>query len=107
MNSKDSAILIFEQDGIGAHIAEARKLRGLTQSGLAMLVPWSSSLVSQVERGVRPATPWLVAAVARALRTDVPQFLGQPYRGATERTDRVHARIPDIRIAVTYSDVPP
>ena len=57
MNSRESAILIFEQDGIGAHIAEARKLRGLTQSGLAMLVPCSSSLVSQVERGVRPATP--------------------------------------------------
>lgn len=107
MNAKDSAILIFEQDGIGARIAEARKLRGLTQSGLAMLVPCSSSLVSQVERGVRPATPWLVAAVARALHTDVPQLLGQPYRGATERTDRVHASIPQIRIAMNYWDVPP
>ena len=107
MNARDSAILIFEQDGIGARIAEARKLRGLTQSGLAMLVPCSSSLVSQVERGVRPATPWLVAAVARALHTDVPQLLGQPYRGATERTDRVHASIPQIRIAMNYWDVPP
>jgi transcriptional regulator with XRE-family HTH domain len=107
MNAKESAILIFEQDGIGARIAEARKLRGLTQSGLAMLVPCSSSLVSQVERGVRPATPWLVAAVAQALHTDVPQLLGQPYRGATERTDRVHASIPQIRIAMNYWDVPP
>jgi transcriptional regulator with XRE-family HTH domain len=107
MNAKESAILIFEQDGIGSRIAEARKLRGLTQSGLAMLVPCSSSLVSQVERGVRPATPWLVAAVARTLQTDVPQLLGQPYRGATERTDRVHASIPQIRIAMNYWDVPP
>ncbi len=107
MNPKDSTILIFEQDGIGARIAEARKLRGLTQSGLAMLVPCSSSLVSQVERGVKPATPWLVAAVAQALQTDVPQLLGQPYRGATERTDRVHASIPQIRIAMNYWDVPP
>jgi transcriptional regulator with XRE-family HTH domain len=107
MNPKEPPILIFEQDGIGTRLAEARKLRGLTQSGLAMLVPCSSSLVSQVERGVRPATPWLVAAVARALHTDVPQLLGQPYRGATERTDRVHASIPQIRIAMNYWDVPP
>jgi transcriptional regulator with XRE-family HTH domain len=102
-----TSILILEQDGIGTRIAEARKLRGLTQSGLSMLVPCSSSLISQVERGVKPATPWLVAAVARALHTDVPQLLGQPYRGATERTDRVHASIPQIRIAMNYWDVPP
>src|SRR5215469_3266799 len=107
MSTDDSAILIFERDGIGPRIAEARKLRGLTQSGLAMLVPCSASLVSQVERGAKPATPWLVAAVARALHTDVPQLLGQPYRGATERSDRVHASIPQIRIAMTYWDVPP
>jgi transcriptional regulator with XRE-family HTH domain len=107
MNSKGPAILILEQDGIGTRIADARKLRGLTQSGLAMLVPCSSSLVSQVERGVKPATPWLVAAVSRVLHIDVPQLLGQPYRGATERTDRVHASIPQIRIAMTYWDVPP
>jgi transcriptional regulator with XRE-family HTH domain len=107
MSPSGSAILIFEQDGIGSRIAEARKLRGLTQSGLAMLVPCSSSLVSQVERGVKPATPWLVAAVARALHIDVPQLLGQPYRGSTERTDRVHASIPQIRIAMNYWDVPP
>jgi transcriptional regulator with XRE-family HTH domain len=97
----------MEQDGIGVRIAEARKLRGLTQSGLAMLVPCSASLVSQVERGAKPATPWFVAAVARALHIDVPQLLGQPYRGTTERTDRVHAAIPQIRIAMTYWDVPP
>src|SRR5215472_3493316 len=107
MSPSGSAILILEQDGIGTRIAEARKLRGLTQSGLAMLVPCSSSLVSQVERGAKPATPWFVAAVARALNTDVPQLLGQPYRGTTERTDRVHASIPQIRIAMNYWDVPP
>ena len=107
MSPSDPAILILEQDGIGTRIAEARKLRGLTQAGLAMLVPCSGSLVSQVERGAKPATPWFVAAVARALHIDVPQLLGQPYRGTTERTDRVHASIPQIRIALTYWDVPP
>jgi transcriptional regulator with XRE-family HTH domain len=107
MSPNDPAILILEQDGIGTRIAEARKLRGLTQAGLAMLVPCSASLVSQVERGAKPVTPWFVAAVARALHIDVPQLLGQPYRGTTERTDRVHASIPQIRIALTYWDVPP
>jgi hypothetical protein len=72
-----------------------------------MAIPCSKSLISQVERGAKPATPWLVGAVARALHIDVPQLLGQPYRGTTERTDRVHASIPQIRIAMTYWDVPP
>jgi transcriptional regulator with XRE-family HTH domain len=99
--------LILDQDGIGRRLAEARKLRGLTQGGLAMAIPCSKSLISQVERGAKPATPWLVGAVARALHIDVPQLLGQPYRGTTERTDRIHASIPQIRIAMTYWDVPP
>ncbi len=107
MTPSGPTILIVEQDGIGRGIAEARKLRGLTQEGLALLVPCSKSLVAQVERGAKQATPWFVAAVARALHTDVPQLLGQPYRGATDRADRVHASIPEIRIAMNYWDVPP
>jgi transcriptional regulator with XRE-family HTH domain len=98
--------LILDQSGIGPRIAEARKLRGLTQDGPAMRIPCSKSLISQVERGVKPATPWFVAAVARALNSDLPELLGQPYRGTTERTDRVHASIPQIRIAMNYWDVP-
>src|SRR5258708_28763714 len=101
------AILILDQDSIGARVAEARKLRGLTQDGLALLVPCSKSLISQVERGFKPATPWFVAAVARALHIDIPQLLGQPYRGTTERTDRLHASIPQIRIVMNYWDVAP
>ncbi|MFI6174379.1 helix-turn-helix domain-containing protein [Nonomuraea sp. NPDC051191] len=100
-------ILIMDQAGIGPRIAEARKLAGLTQDGLALLVPCSKSLVSQVERGCKPATPWLVAAVARALHIDVTELTGQPYRGSTRHTDRVHASIPAIRIALSHWDVPP
>jgi transcriptional regulator with XRE-family HTH domain len=107
MSPADPAILIFDEDGIGDHIAEARKLRGLTQSGLAVAVPCSLSLIAQVEQGAKPATPWLVAAVARALHTDVPTLLGQPYRGTTEQTDRAHAAIPRIRVALNYWDVAP
>jgi transcriptional regulator with XRE-family HTH domain len=101
------AILIIDQDSIGVRLAEARKLRGLTQDGLALRVPCSKSLISQIERGVKPATPWFVSAVAAVLHIDVPELLGQPYRGATERTDRVHASIPQIRITMNYWDVPP
>src|SRR6185437_8864473 len=101
------AVLIFDQESIGPRVAEARKLRGLTQDGLALLVPCSKSLISQVERGFKPATPWFVAAAARALHIDIPQLLGQPYRGTTERTDRLHASIPQIRIVMNYWDVAP
>jgi transcriptional regulator with XRE-family HTH domain len=101
------AILILDQEGIGPRIAEARKLRNLTQAGLAVAAHCSKSLIFQVEQGTKPATPWLVAAVARALNTDVPSLLGQPYRGTTENSDRIHAAIPQIRIAMNYWDVPP
>lgn len=99
--------MLSSRESIGRRVAAARKLRGLTQDGLALLVPCSKSLVSQVERRFKPATPWFVAAVARALHTDVPQLLGQPHRGTTERSDRRHASIPQIRIVMNYWDVPP
>ncbi|GAA3230635.1 hypothetical protein GCM10020216_048750 [Nonomuraea helvata] len=72
-----------------------------------MIVPCSKSLVSQVERGSKPATPWFIAAVARALHVDVTELTGQPYRGSTGRADRVHASIAAIRVALNYWDVPP
>ena len=40
-----------------------------------MRVPCSKSLVSQVERGVTPVTPWFVGAVARALNLPFFCFL--------------------------------
>lgn len=101
-----STVLILDQGGIAPRIAEARKLRGLTQDGLAARIPCSKSLVSQVERGRKPATPWFVAAVARALNIDLTDLLGQPYLGTTERTNRAHASIPQIRIALNYWVIP-
>ncbi|HEY0485822.1 MAG TPA: helix-turn-helix transcriptional regulator [Mycobacteriales bacterium] len=103
----EPAILIVDPGGIGARVADARKLRGLTQQGLARRVPCSPSLVSQVERGSRPPTPWFVAAVARALHVGLTDLTGQPYRGTTGHTDRAHASIPGIRAVLNYWDVPP
>lgn len=92
---------------IGQRIARARKLRRLTQAELATRAPCSKSLIAQVERGHKPATPSLIVAVARVLNVDVTELTGQPYRGGNASTDRVHAAIPDIRQAIAYWDIPP
>ena len=100
----------MDEASIGRRIARARKLREnpLTQAGLAARVPCSKSLISQVERGHKPATPSLVAAVARALSVDVTELTGQPYGAGNGRPpDRIHAAIPAIRQALVYWDIPP
>jgi transcriptional regulator with XRE-family HTH domain len=94
-------------DPIGRRIAHARKLRGLTQIGLAGRAHVSKSLVAQVESGHKPATPSVVAAVAAALNVDVTDLTGQPYRGTDARSDRIYAAIPQIRQALVYWDIPP
>ena len=54
--------LMDAEDAVGRRIARARKLRGLTQTGLAGRAHVSKSLIAQVESGHKPATPsrrWL------------------------------------------------
>lgn len=67
----------------------------------------SKSLIAQVESGHKPATPSLIAAVAGALTVDVTDLTGQPYRGSSARSDRIHAAIPMIRQALVYWDIAP
>lgn len=95
------------EDAIGRRISHARKLRGLTQTGLAGRAHISKSLIAQVESGHKPATPSLVAAVSSALNVDVTDLTGQPYRGTDTRSDRIHAAIPQIRQALVYWDIAP
>ncbi|GGK72717.1 hypothetical protein Sme01_07790 [Sphaerisporangium melleum] len=102
-----STVPIGEDGMIGRLIAHARKLRGLTQRELAGRVPCSVSLIAQVEGGHKPASPSLIGAVARVLHVDVTELTGQPYRGRTAGTDRIHAAIPQIREALVYWDIPP
>ncbi len=92
---------------IGQAIANARKLRGLTQQGLADRVPCSVSLVRKVERGYRDATPSFISAVSRALHVEVTDLTGQPYRGQTASEDAVHEPIADLRREVAVYDLPP
>ena len=67
----------------------------------------SRSLLAKVETGAKPATPSLVAAVARACSVDPAEINGQPYRGNDKNSDAVHATIPAIRMALAYVDIAP
>jgi transcriptional regulator with XRE-family HTH domain len=92
---------------IGQRVARARKLRDLNQEQLAARMHVSKSLVAQVERGHKPATQAFITAAANALNVDVTELTGQPYRGRTAASDRIHAAIPEIRQAVAYWDIAP
>lgn len=69
-----------DDDRVGARVKVLRALMGLTQDALARRANLSTSLVSQVERGVTPASPGFIAAVARALSVPQSRLTGQPYR---------------------------
>lgn len=89
---------------IGQRIASARKARGLTQFQLAQRIPCSKSLVAQVERGHKPATPSFTAGAARALGVRLERLTGQPYEDPRRGT--VHATVPDIQTAMLSWDLP-
>ncbi|WP_083924472.1 helix-turn-helix domain-containing protein [Nocardiopsis lucentensis] len=90
----------------GQRVARLRKLRGLTQHGLAGRSHVSRGLIAKVETGDRVATPAFIAAVSTALSVDPTEISGQPFRGETTATDRVHATIPEVRRALDAIDVP-
>ncbi|MFF3439919.1 helix-turn-helix domain-containing protein [Streptosporangium sp. NPDC002721] len=94
------------EERIGRRIAQARKLRGLTQQQLADRVPCSKSLIAQVERGHKPATQALVTAVARTLRIGLGELTGQPYLDPEARENRIHQRVPELRRALLTWDLP-
>lgn len=97
----------MREEHIGARIAAERRLRGLTQRQLADRVHVSHSLVTKVERGDRPATPALVAAVARILRVEQGRLTGQPYFTGDRAQDAVHDLIPELRREITSYGLPP
>lgn len=99
--------MVDSDETIGRRIARARKLRGLTQIGLAQRSHLSKSLIAQVESGHKSATPSLIAAVASSMSIDVTDLTGQPYRGTDVRSDRIYTALPQIRQALVYWDIPP
>ncbi len=90
----------------GARIAEQRKLARLTQRQLADLLPYSYSLLTQVECGARPATADFVAACAKVLSIDVTVLTGQPYVTELQR-DRLAELVRPIRESLDLYDLGP
>ena len=93
-------------ESVGKRVAQLRRLRGQTQTQLAELACVSLSLVRRVEQGQVPATPAFIGAVARALHSSPAELQGQPFRGNTPDSDRVHATIGPLRTEVVLSGIP-
>jgi transcriptional regulator with XRE-family HTH domain len=94
----------LDGEQIGVRIAAQRKVAGLTQRGLAGLIPYSYSLLRHVETGHKNAAPDFVSAVARALRIDVTALTGQPY--VTElQQDRLAELIRPVRESLDLYDL--
>ncbi|WAZ18995.1 helix-turn-helix domain-containing protein [Streptomyces cinnabarinus] len=96
----------LDDNHTGARIAEQRKLARLTQRQLADLLPYSYSLLTQVECGARPATADFVAACAKALNVDVTVLTGQPYVTELQR-DRLAELVRPIRESLDLYDLGP
>lgn len=95
-----------DDDHTGTRIREQRKLARLTLRQLADRIPFSYSLLTQVECGARPASVDFVAAAARALGIDVTTLTGQPY--VTElQQDRLAELVRPIREALDLYDLGP
>jgi transcriptional regulator with XRE-family HTH domain len=94
----------IDDDHTGARIAAQRKLAGLTQRALAARIPYSYSLLHQVEAGHKPASPDLVATVARELHVDVAALTGQPYITELQK-DRLAELVRPIREALDLYDL--
>jgi transcriptional regulator with XRE-family HTH domain len=91
-------------DHIGRHIAQQRKLAGLTQTQLATQTGYSLSLIKQVETGAKPATPALVATIARGLHIHQGLLTGQPDHTLL-RADALDRTISAIRDALDLFDL--
>lgn len=96
-----------KNDGVGARVAEERKLVGWTQARLASEANVSTSLVKAVEQGRAPASPAFIAACGRALKVGVTALLEQPYPRTTRDEQLVHAGIPEIRRELAVYRIPP
>jgi transcriptional regulator with XRE-family HTH domain len=87
---------------IGERIAIYRNRRGLSQVVLAGLVGRSESWLSQVERGVRGVDRMsVIIEIARALRIDVAELVGQPFSLGPADGAHDYAKAAAIRSALT------
>ncbi|RBM20201.1 helix-turn-helix domain-containing protein [Streptomyces sp. PT12] len=94
------------EDHTGARVADYRKLRHLTQDGLAQRAFVSRGMIAKVEAGLSPASPSFVAAVGRALGMDVSVLYGQPYISEM-RKDQIDQLISPLSEALDLYDIEP
>lgn len=95
-----------DPESIGARIARIRKIRHLTQTGLAERAHISYSMLTKIEQGNKQASPSVVAAIARALSIPVTDLTGQPYL-AELQADQLDALIQPIRESLDVYDLGP
>ncbi|MET9290881.1 helix-turn-helix domain-containing protein [Streptomyces sp. NPDC003077] len=86
----------------GENIAVLRKARGLDQRKLARQTQISVSYLTKIETGLRPATPPVVAALAKALHVSTARIYGQPFLHPSEQADLLN----DLRAAVRRHTLP-
>ncbi|MFE1560880.1 helix-turn-helix domain-containing protein [Streptomyces sp. NPDC058734] len=91
-------------DHTGARIKRLRLERGLTQTALSDLSQVPYSTLTKAEQGVKPASPYVIAQVARALRVDVATVIGQPYVSEL-REDQLDVLVQPIREALDVYDL--
>lgn len=92
-------------DAVATHVAQARKLAGLTQRQLADRANISVGLVRSVEQRRAPATQAFIGAVAKALRVSVSELTGQPFIFAPGPDTEVHAAIAGLRTELAAYDI--
>ncbi|MFF8695593.1 helix-turn-helix domain-containing protein [Streptomyces sp. NPDC002431] len=90
----------------GERIKEQRKLARLSQRQLAARIPYSYSLLNQVECGARVATAEFTAAVARGLGIDIALLTGPPRATETQHS-RLSALVRPIRESLALYDLGP
>ncbi|SFQ17304.1 Helix-turn-helix domain-containing protein [Amycolatopsis rubida] len=94
------------ESGIGARIASARKLAGLTQASLARRIGYSKSMVSKVEQGSELPTPEFVGRVAEALGGHADRLEWNRFEWQRE-DDRLADQLGPVRAALDLLDLPP
>ncbi|WP_274558580.1 helix-turn-helix domain-containing protein [Streptomyces spiramyceticus] len=91
-------------DHTGARMKRLRLERHLTQRAVSDLSGIPYSTYTKTEQGVIAATPYVIAAAARAMRVDVATVMGQPYADEL-RMDQLDVLIRPIRESLDVYDL--
>ncbi|OKJ06891.1 helix-turn-helix domain-containing protein [Kitasatospora sp. CB01950] len=94
----------MDDNGFGARLQQARKLRHMTQRQLAVVAGVSLSYVAAIERGARQPSEGVLVGLARALGATPADLLGHPPVDELRR-DQLSALINPIREALDVYDL--